>query len=571
MGLGVLEPKTSEHVPGTSYVLDDTSRPTLSQETNASLKYDRRGAIPIILVPQPSDDPNDPLNWPLWKRDVILIILSAISVIASTLSSLLAANTVTLSLYFKRDFTQTALLTGYHLCGVGVAGLIFVASARIWGKRHLYLLGTILIIVSCAWGGAVGTNYTSLLWARVIQGVGLAPFEALVNASVGDLYYVHERGTRMALSNLALFGGAFFTPVLVGKITHTIGWEWSFNLVAIFAGALLPLIFFFVPETAYNRPNNGYIEAMDSGNHYPIGEEHKLPMGINPDDDGNTRNTSDPTSSEKRDYKPSYDSTPQQIYTYTPPKVTFSRSLLPFNGRKSDASFFKLLLRPFPLFFHPAIVWACLIQGTLIGWTVMIGVVLAAIFLGPPLWFNEVETGYMYTGPFVGAIIGFLVSGLLADWSTKLMIKRNKGVYEPEFRIVLVVVQLVFGCVGLYGFGITAQDVDRYGWFIPDMFFAFEVGGMVLGAVASALYIVDAHRDIAVEAFTCLLVFKNMFSFGLTWGAYDWLVEAGISKTFYIIASIQVGICLLSIPMYIFGKRSRAFFSRHDILKMLHL
>lgn len=86
-----------------------------------------------------------------------------------------------------------ALLTGYHLCGVGVAGFLFVASARVWGKRHLYLLGTVLIIISSAWGGATGTNYKSLLWARIIQGVGLAPFEALVNASVGDLYFVHVR------------------------------------------------------------------------------------------------------------------------------------------------------------------------------------------------------------------------------------------------------------------------------------------------------------------------------------------------------------------------------------------
>lgn len=111
--------------------------------------------------------------------------------IASTLSPLLAANTVTLSIVLGKDFTQTALLTGYHLCGVGVAGFLFVASARVWGKRHLYLLGMILIIISSAWGGASKTNYKSLLWARVIQGVGLAPFEALVNASVGDLYFVH--------------------------------------------------------------------------------------------------------------------------------------------------------------------------------------------------------------------------------------------------------------------------------------------------------------------------------------------------------------------------------------------
>ena len=124
----------------------------------------------------------------------------------------------------------------------------------------------------------------------------------------------------------------------------------------------------------------------------------------------------------------------------------------------------------------------------------MIGVVLAAIFLGPPLWFDEVQTGYMYTGPFIGAVLGFLLAGLLADWSAKVLTKRNNGVFEPEMRIVLVLAQLVLGCAGLYGFGITAHDVSRYGWFWPDFFYALEVMGMVLGAVASALYIVDAHR-----------------------------------------------------------------------------
>lgn len=133
---------------------------------------------------------------------MILFILSFVSVIASTLSPLLAANTVTLSIILEKDFTQTALLTGYHLCGVGVAGFLCVASARVWGKRHLYLLGTIIIIISSVWGGASGRNYTSLLWARIFQGVGLAPFEALVNASVGDLYFVHvSENKRMLVQN----------------------------------------------------------------------------------------------------------------------------------------------------------------------------------------------------------------------------------------------------------------------------------------------------------------------------------------------------------------------------------
>jgi MFS family permease len=411
------------------------------------------------------------------------------------------------------------------LLGVGVAGFLFVPTARVWGKRHCYILGTILIIVSSAWGGASGTNYKSLLWARIIQGVGLAPFEALVNASVGDLYFVHERGLRMAVSNMALFGGAFFTPILVGKIAHTLGWAWSFYLIAIFMGTLLPFMVLFVPETAYTRPE------MYNTDIVAVGTAHGASIDENP---------AHQASQAEGFFAP-------QKSRALPAKATFIQGLALFNGRKTDESLLKLILRPLPLFLHPGILWACLIQGALIGWTVLIGVVLAAVFLGPPLWFDEVKTGYMYAGPFVGAILGFILSGLISDWSTKLMIRRNNGVYEPEFRIVLVLAQLVFGSAGLYGFGYVSENV--HGAFLPAFFFALEVMGMVLGAVASALYIVDAHREIAVEAFTCLLIFKNVFSFGLTFGAYGWLTSYGPSKIFLIIASVQVAICLLSIPM----------------------
>lgn len=284
----------------------------------------------------------------------------------------------------------------------------------------------------------------------------------------------------MALTNLALFGGAFFTPVVVGKITHTIGWEWSFYLIAIFSGVLLPFVFLFVPETAFRRDNTLNTDLKGEKSASYEASNHRTSETIN----------SEGLVDDKAD-KADYPDQTLHITNSPLPKDTFLRSLLPFNGRKTDENLFKLIFRPLPLFFHPAVLWACLIQGALIGWTVVIGVVLAALFLGPPLWFNEVKTGYMYTGPFIGAILGFVLSGILSDWSTKFMIRRNKGVYEPEFRILLVIPQLVFGCAGLYGFGVTSTNVRH--WFWPDFFFALEVLGMVIGAVASALYIVDAH------------------------------------------------------------------------------
>lgn len=39
-----------------------------------------------------------------------------------------------------------------------------------------------------------------------------------------------------------------------------------------------------------------------------------------------------------------------------------------------------------------------------------------------------------------------------------------------------------------------ADDVARYGWFVAGVIFAFIVVALVMGAIASALYIVDAHR-----------------------------------------------------------------------------
>jgi len=70
---------------------------------------------------------------------------------------------------------------------------------------------------------------------------------------------------------------------------------------------------------------------------------------------------------------------------------------------------------------------------------------------------------------------------------------------------------LIFCGIGLYGYALTVSNPTKYGWLIPDVFLFFTIAGMVMGAVASALYIVDGFRGLAVEAFTVLLIFKNMW------------------------------------------------------------
>jgi MFS family permease len=390
----------------------------------------------------------------------------------------------------------------------------------------------------------------------------------------------------MAIATLCLFGGSFLTPVIVGKMTSTLGWPWTHYFVAIFAAVMLPLIVFLVPETAYRRDSN-----LDTDTNMTRYQDSTSLDNLTPtENDKAAQHTNTSTRSTSTTNPPTSSTSPMLSLT----------NLSPFNGRKDPTPFWKLLLRPFPLFLHPSIFWAMLTQGLLIGWTVLIGIVLAAIMIGPPLWFNEVQTGYMYGGPVVGALLGFILAGVLSDPSARWLTKRNKGVYEPEFRLILVIPQMIFGCAGLYGFGITAANTVKYGWFWPDFFFALVVMGMVLGAVASALYIVDAHREIAVEGFTCLLVFKNIFSFGLTFSGYGWLVKGGIRPVFMAIASVQVVVCVSTVALCkfffcdvvksftelgdgkhanthflsvldILGKKNRSFFARHNILEKLKL
>lgn len=77
MAFGILEPKESPgvHVPGTVLLdVGETSDERNIELVAAGLKKGSGKNSEVILVPQPSRNPNDPLNWPLWQRDMILVI-----------------------------------------------------------------------------------------------------------------------------------------------------------------------------------------------------------------------------------------------------------------------------------------------------------------------------------------------------------------------------------------------------------------------------------------------------------------------------------------------------------------
>jgi hypothetical protein len=153
---------------------------------------------------------------------------------------------------------------------------------------------------------------------------------------------------------------------------------------------LVLFVFLFVPETAFDR------EAA-------LKREETL------------RNTETPEPVESS-YSQRKSSQIQQDEWYTTHQNRgwgpFFRQLRLFTGRKTSENPIKVLLRPFPLMFHPGVLWGCLTQGTLIVFIVAVSAIIGLIFGGPPNFFPVEKVGYFYTGPFLGGIIGF-ISGIL--------------------------------------------------------------------------------------------------------------------------------------------------------------
>jgi MFS family permease len=77
------------------------------------------------------------------------------------------------------------------------------AAARKFGKRPVFLFSALMGLIGCIIGETANT-YHHLLTARVIQGFSSSAFESILVSSIGDLYFVHERGLRVSIFNFAV-------------------------------------------------------------------------------------------------------------------------------------------------------------------------------------------------------------------------------------------------------------------------------------------------------------------------------------------------------------------------------
>ena len=215
------------------------------------------------------------------------------------------------------------------------------------------------------------------------------------------------------------------------------------------------------------------------------------------------------------------------------------------------------MLRPFILYTYPAILWSALIYSLSIGWLIVLSESVSNIYRNKESYnFSALGTGLVYISPFIGGVLGTAVAGKVSDIIVRRMSRRNGGVYEPEFRLVMGIPIAISTAIGLMGFGWSAQEKDK--WIVPTVFFGIISFGCSLGSTTSITFCVDSYRQYAGEALVTLNFSKNIFH-GLVFSLFfpSWLEGDGPKKVFLTIGGIQVACLLTTIPMYIYGKRAR--------------
>ncbi|KAL2837822.1 major facilitator superfamily domain-containing protein [Aspergillus pseudodeflectus] len=541
MGLGVLEDRSGLHrVPGTVTLaeIEQSSGTTAIGRLKRGTGKDKD----IILIPQPSNDPNDPLNWPQPKKiTIVAIMVLGACLNAGAVGTMLNASFVILSAELNKSLSDTALLAGYTMVAAGAACPLASAFATKYGKRPVLLASSAACLIGSIIG-SVGQNYDTLLAARIIQGFGLAAYESLTFLVVADLFYIHQRGPWVNMIAFSYTSVSNLSSVIAGPITFNLGWRYLFHILVALSGLQTLLVLFFCPETSYIRD--------------PFFNRHLATTGSGEVDDAKIS-----AVVEEIESLPANPSSP-------PPPNTFWQQMAIYTAVYSDENLLKLIFGPFLCLTNLIALWTVVMTGVMTSTFVAMSYVAAQLFSPPPYSLSVAAVGYLSTGPFLGGAIGFALVAKLTDPLIIWMSKKNNGVYEPEFRLLLVAFAFA-ATAGLFAYGTVAESQG-------DIYLIAFIWGLTLVGISFVIgpcssYAIDAFRDMSNEVLVANAMFKNFLFFGYSYFINDWIADQGAADPFYIFGGISAALIISTVPVYMLGKRYRSVWYRYNIMEMFNV
>ncbi|CAK4034862.1 mfs transporter [Lecanosticta acicola] len=471
-----------------------------------------------ILVPTPSNDARDPLSWsnPFRYYLAFLVCLSMILcnflaagpaiAMSETIEDLLDTEDED----WDRQVSQISFLFTTNSLFQGLGNLIWMPLVVKFGKRPVYIASSAMYTITAIWVASART-YANALVARIVMGFASGSGECIAPLTISDLFFLHERGTVMAMYTASLNFGVSMGIILSGLITLTLEWRYIYWIASAMIGVLTIVVFFTMPETSFARSQ--YL-AHDSD-------------------------------------------TFRDDQTAAPPSRQCDRyveTLRLYNGRFTNESFRTLFIRPILMLALPPVLWATLVMAVTIGFLVAITSNFSTAF-ADTYDFEAWQAGLCFIAGLLGSGFGIFFGGWFSDWIADCLTRRNGGTREPEFRLPAMTIGLLTTplALALYGAGIECQ----WHWTVPTVALGLLSFSIAQATSVSLVYIVDAYRPVVGETVVTQLAFKSAFGFLLSFYTNPWIALDGYEDSFGAMAGISACILVLWIPLFLYGKRIR--------------
>ncbi|KAJ5775813.1 major facilitator superfamily domain-containing protein [Penicillium nucicola] len=178
------------------------------------------------IIPQwDTNDASHPYNMSPWRKWVAVSTVSLGSLCVDVMAE------------FNCSREVATLGLSLFIWGMGTGPLVFGPLSELYGRRVIYIasFATFLVfLIPCA----VAKNIQTLLIARFLDGFAGSAFLSVAGGTVGDIFPRHQLATPMMVYTASPFVGPELGPL-----------RWTFYAMLCWAGAILLLICFFVPET----------------------------------------------------------------------------------------------------------------------------------------------------------------------------------------------------------------------------------------------------------------------------------------------------------------------------------
>jgi len=206
-------------------------------------------------------------------------------------------------------------------------------------------------------------------------------------------------------------------------------------------------------------------------------------------------------------------------------------------------------------------------------------------FTAAPYHWKIHSLGLLSTAGFVGAVISFFIGGKLIDFVATRMTTRKGGHAEPEYRLPAMVFPAIIGPMGVLTFGLVIANKKSY-WGAA-VGFAMLGFGLTAASNVVVTYAVDAYRPVSTscpfqrtilmcsfiqisgEVLVIVFVVRNVMACIFSLYIADWIKVEGVKKAFGEMVAIQYAILSLSVVLYFFGRRIRAFTGRFGPMKKI--